>query len=460
MVMLSTDVSYNKRLAQCICAIVWCLFSGGPIFGFAALKPILIKEHVYENLCDFNTSNVTSGSAKCSKQDLKLNMIFTVAAVLTNISALPIGRVLDVYGPKVCGLIGATFLYIASFTFIYSNQLEYYIDPYMIGYSCLALGGPFAFISSFQLSNSFPQKSGTILAVITGAFDASSALFLVYQLIYNKLGSFELREFFAIYLIVPTFITMTQLTIMPNESYTTSIEVNESTPLRRNSMGEAIRHTYDDENIVEHSGVFGILHGLTSKQQILTYWFLLICLFSTIQMLRINYFVATIGSQYQYIFNDTKIAESINKFFDLALPLGGIISIPFIGIFLDNCSTVLVLSGLLTISILIGVFGLFANFSIAILGVCLFVCYRPLFYTTISDVCAKVFGFETFGTVYGLIICFSGIINYGQSYLDELTHTYFKMNPIPINLILIGISLIIGLITVIYIDYQAKLYRK
>ncbi|KAK6866652.1 Protein FMP42, partial [Candida tropicalis] len=65
-----------------------------------------------------------------------------------------------------------------------------------------------------------------------------------------------------------------------------------------------------------------------------TWWFVLTTLFSIIMMLRINYFVATIGTQYQYIFGSIEISDSLNKFFDIALPLGGIVSVPFIGLFL------------------------------------------------------------------------------------------------------------------------------
>ncbi|KAI5964241.1 uncharacterized protein KGF55_002183 [Candida pseudojiufengensis] len=519
--MISTDVSTSKRLTQVICAIIWCLFSAGVIFGFSALKVVLIKEKVYEHLCDFHTTTTSTIIttlendddeiiAKCTLQDLKLNKIFTIAAVITNVSALLIGYILDNYGPKICGFIGALFLYFGSFIFIYSTSLNnlVWFDPYIIGYSCLALGGPFLFISSFSLSNAFPKYSGTILALLTGAFDSSSALFLIYQKFYFKFNeSFNLSNFFKIYLIVPVFITIIQIILMPWESYQTSsndlLEIdendlrnpveatplviennenhNESTPLisnhnptpdnldlrRRDSVGDALKQPYinereeDDSKYELHtSGIFGILHGYSSQYQIKTYWFLLICLFSTIQMLRINYFVATIGSQYQYIFNSYKLTKSLNSIFDIALPLGGVLSIPFIGLLLDNFSSIFVLNILVGISLLIGILGLISNYYLAILGVCLFVGYRPFFYTVISDLCAKIFGFETFGTVYGLIMCISGIINYGQIYLDFLTHTYFKMNPLPINLFLIGVFIIISLITLVYVHVQGKEYLK
>lgn len=425
----------------------------------------------------------TSTTAKCTDQDLKLNMMFTVGAMLTNVSALAIGRVLDVYGPKVCGLIGAFFLYVACFIFIYAKSLEgTIIDPYLIGYALLALGGPFAYISSFQLSNSFPKKSGLILALITGAFDASSAVFLIYKLVYQKThGSFTLDKFFKLYLLVPLFITVVQLSIMPTTSYSTDSDLciddepetpegssapTEQAPLlstRRDSIGDALKQPYAEEGeqtLIENSGgVFGILHGHSAEYQLKTPWFYLACMFATICMMRLNYFVATVASQYTYLLGSVTEAERLNKIFDILLPLGGVISIPFVGMFIDNCSTVVVLGGTLGISLAIGILGLFGYFWTGLANVALFVAYRPLFYTFVSDFCAKVFGFETFGTVYGAIICISGVFNILQSYFDKLTHTTFKMNPVPINAILVSLTAVIGVVTVVYVKVQAAAYN-
>lgn len=524
--MLYNETSTSRRVLQCACAIFWCLLSGGPIFGFAALKPVLVKEGVYEAICDikvtaeesiftsepqpsfvnmllgkaFSIAESDDSVAKCTAQDLKLNMMFTVGAVVTNVSALVIGRTLDRYGPKVCGLVGAFFLYMACIIFIFAENISAssvgaVFDPYLIGYASMALGGPFAYISSFQLSNSFPKKSGSVLALLTGAFDASSAVFLIYRIFYNKTeGKFTLVTFFKMYLIVPVFITVAQVFVMEWDSYKTPPDttlcvddvpeaiapstshgshhetdalLGDEPPVvhrRRDSLGDALKQPYADEGedtLVKNSGgVFGILHGYSAQYQMKTPWFFLMCLFATIQMLRLNYFVATINTQYTYLFHSLTAAESLTKFFDLALPLGGVISIPFVGLFLDYCSTVTVLNGLLAISLVIGVLGLFGNYVLGIINVCIFVAYRPFFYTAVSDFCAKVFGFDTFGTVYGAIICTSGVFNFFQSSLDKLTHNTFNMNPIPINVILVIVTVFIGGTTVTYVKVQAKLYSQ
>jgi MFS family permease len=345
--------------------------------------------------------------------------MFTIAAVSTNVVALPVGTILDRYGPRVSGIIGSISITIGSLLFAFAAELPF--DAYIPGYLFLALGGPFVFISSFQLSNAFPQYSGLILALLTGAFDTSSAIFLAYRLIYQATeGAFTPKKFFLIYLVVPVYILLVQVFFMPSTSYKTVGElvtqveeisvmhdsdddvadqdtiqqlrndrrahrdsiVSEITDLLGTKDGAT--QAKEEEKKKNTSGVWGALHGRTAAQQIRSPWFILIALFTILQMTRINYFVATIRSQYTYLFHDYAKAIEINNFFDVALPLGGVISVPFIGLVLDNTSTTFVLSLLVTIATTIGVLGVIPETWAAYANVCLFVIYRPFYYTAVS----------------------------------------------------------------------------
>lgn len=429
--------------------------------------------------------------------------MFTVAAVGTNVAALPVGAILDHYGPRICGLIGSVLLFAGALVLAHATSLPF--DGFMLGYLLLALGGPFTFISSFQLSNAFPRHSGLILALLTGAFDASSALFLVYRLVYEASGKvFGLRRFFLAYLIVPVAIAATQLLLMPKSSYKTVGElvdladgaantrpprapasrlrddqVDEHTALLQEEGIESWQHrdtvVADVESILgsvtggeqleaeerknQTSGVWGVMHDKTVAQQLLSPWWILICLFTVVQMTRINYFVATIRPQYEALLGDESRAVEINNFFDAALPAGGLLSIPFIGLALDRTSTTVVLAALVSIATVIGVLGVLPYAWAAYANVVLFVLYRPFYYTAVSDYSAKVFGFRTFGTVYGLIICLSGLLNLSQSALDVLFHTTFKGDPVPVNLMLLFAGLIIGSVLVGYVSVQARKRR-
>ncbi|KAL8713228.1 MAG: hypothetical protein Q9220_002749 [cf. Caloplaca sp. 1 TL-2023] len=491
------EVSKSRRLVQVATAVVYCLFAAGVVFGYAALKPVLLNEGVYRDECpEFKTS----ADKPCYEQEIRLNFMFTTAAVATNVCALPVGTILDRFGPRVCGLIGSLFLTIGALFFAFASQASF--DGYIPGYLFLALGGPFVFISSFQLSNTFPRHSGLILALLTGAFDSSSAIFLFYRLIYNASHqTFTPQKFFLVYLIIPVLILIAQLTVMPRNSYKTVGElithaedpshdthprdahiqdesrlasirdqrrahresvVSEITSLLgRKGEEEADPTTQQAEDRKKDiSGVWGALHGRSALQQVRSPWFILIALFTVLQMTRINYFVATIRSQYTYLLRSAVAAEHVNNVFDVALPVGGVIAIPFIGLVLDNTSTLFVLSLLVATATLIGILGVLPYMWAAYLNILLFVLYRPLYYTAVSDYAAKVFGFHTFGKVYGLIICLAGILNFSQSGLDALTHVRFGGDPRPVNWALLAAVAGVGTGLCAFVGWKVRGLRR
>ena len=370
----------------------------------------------------------------------------------------------------------------------FAKQLPF--DAYVPGYLFLALGGPFVFISSFQLSNTFPQNSGLILALLTGAFDSSSAIFLFYRLGYSaSRGGFSLQQFFLTYLVVPVFITVAQILIMPANSYKTVGELftqNENstntsdTPevdgedreqyrKHRESVASEMtsllgksrnKQQQQEEKKKKISGVWGVLHGRSALQQILTPWFWLVALFTVVQMTRINYFVATVATQYEYMLHSNGLAEHVNHVFDVALPVGGVLSVPFIGIILDSTSTPFTLGLLVSVASTIGILGCLPYLWAAYANIVLFVLYRPLYYTAVSDYAGKVFGFQTFGKVYGLIICMAGLLNFSQAGLDALTHKTFNRDPLPVNLILLFIALLVGLALVGFVYWKSRVLRR
>lgn len=434
--------------------------------------------------------------------------MFTIAAVVTNVSALPVGTILDAYGPRVCGIIGSICLAIGAVLFGTASKLPF--DGYIPGYLFLALGGPFVFISSFQLSNTFPTRSGLILSMLTGAFDASSALFLLFRLLSEHThGLVSINNFFAVYLIVPVFIIAAQIFIMPPTSYKTAGElVQQAKAQVADEIHDRIDDTADDrtegerqrmhrrlhrQSIISHiqdllddgtasvisghtindavfhtnidtsldinttrgthgtttphphtpqqqpttpnptpGGIWGVLHGRSALYQLRTPWFTLITAFTVLMMLRINYFVATLRSQYTYLLS-AETAAQINTIFDILLPVGGLVSVPFIGTFLDIFQTRTVLLILVVSATVIGVLGCIPHPAAAYGNIILFVLYRPFYYTAVSDYAAKVFGFATFGKVYGLIICLAGVGNFAQAGLDALTLKIWRGNPVPVN---------------------------
>jgi hypothetical protein len=101
-------------------------------------------------------------------------------------------------------------------------------DGYMIGNILLALGGSLIFVPSFAIANAFPKHSGTIVALVTGAFDASAAVFLFYRLAYEATdGAFSPQKFFYGYTVVPALIFIAQFTLMNGDGYTSVPQIEE-----------------------------------------------------------------------------------------------------------------------------------------------------------------------------------------------------------------------------------------
>jgi hypothetical protein len=299
-------------------------------------------------------------------------------------------------------------------------------DGYLIGNLSLALGGAFIFVPSFQMANAFPKYSGTIVALITGSFDASAAVFLFYRMAYDATDHvFTPDKFFLFYTVIPILIFLSQITFLPSQSYDTvpllekKIEKahdatrdvhssdeeissddevdrlrHERSNHRKNKIqkldeligdeGERQERAGREEERIAKSAVWGALHGEPAYKQMFTPWFILITLLTVLQMLRMNYFIATIRSQYEFMLGSEALAATINHLFDVALPVGGVICTPFIGLFLDNLSVPMVLAVIVSLITLTGLLNSLPFLWAAYLTIGIFVILRPLYYSAMS----------------------------------------------------------------------------
>ncbi|KAM0329267.1 hypothetical protein ACHAQA_004571 [Verticillium albo-atrum] len=497
-------VSDLKRFVQVATAIVTCWLASGIVFGFAALKPVLIAEGVYSELCPANDRPFTEDDGvivPCAEQDIRLNLFFVVASITTNVASLFCGAALDRYGRRFCWNIGAVFFAFGCVLMGYSFYIPEF-DAYLLGNFCLGVGGAFVFVPSFQLSNAFPQYSGVVVALVTGAFDASAAVFLFYRMAYDATGgNFSLEKFFFGYLIVPVLILVAEYTYMPEHAYHSVPELEEKIGRAEDNMRDV--HTSDDdiasdgeryhvrslraerrrarldaivdltgdaevreervkvkEERLEASGVWGVLHGLPAHQQMLTPWFILILLLTVHQMLRMNYLIATIRAQYRFMLGSDELAESINHFFDAALPIGGVAATPFIAVLLNNASVPVTFSILTVLVIIVAVLNCIPQLWAGYAMIVAFVIFRPLYYSAISDYATKVFGFATFGRIYGALVCISGIISFAQSGLDAWTHGPLHGNPVPVNIVMGASGTVLGIALVLFVAIQVGLHNE
>lgn len=59
----------NVFLVQVAVAVVYCLFSAGVVFGYAAIKPVFVKEGVYSESC--SSEAFISSERTCYQQEIR-----------------------------------------------------------------------------------------------------------------------------------------------------------------------------------------------------------------------------------------------------------------------------------------------------------------------------------------------------------------------------------------------------
>ena len=172
-------------------------------------------------------------------------------------------------------------------------------------------------------------------------------------------------------------------------------------------------------------------------------------------MLRFNFYIASVDDQLnQYV---PEYASDLKRLYDYMLPLGGIVAVAPIGWLLDSFAIHVSFILLFVMGLAFGLLSLVPTFWAQITAISIFVVLRPMFYTCASEFVARVFGFATFGKVYGLITLTSGLFNFVQTWLLELTRSQLDHN---FNIVNIGLTVTVILFASLFPTYITVKYFK
>lgn len=171
---------------------------------------------------------------------------------------------LDRFGPRVCNFVGCLCLVVGSLLMYFAFKITEF-DGYVLGNFFLSLGGTCIFVPAFQIANAFPKKSGVIVALVTGAFDASAAVFLFYRIAYEATNrAIRPEYFFLCYLAVPIAIFLAQIFLLPTKPYKTVFQLEEKIQAARDPS----RDIHDsDEEISDDNEVASIRAARRKKRQ-------------------------------------------------------------------------------------------------------------------------------------------------------------------------------------------------
>lgn len=319
--------------------LVECLCFAGAVFGWASLVFVLKSEGYFSTLCVNATGINGTQTLDCRGQDEQFSLVFTIASFMNNFLTLPNGFLFDRFGTTVARLFGI-FLYtmgtvmVAISTAAFSNLL-------FPALSLLAVGGILFLMTNMQVGNLFGAHRSTVITLYNGAFDSSSALFLIIKLLHEAgvslYASFLFLSSCSVIHLLRTFFLLPRKFIpypLP-EHYTYGITCGKSNTLKLeqapengNAQGSTEETPLDKNNPVKQVKSF--------RECLLSRFFVWHLLWLSVMQLRHYLFIGTLNPMLQRLTagEPSLVSKYINAF--AITQLCGVLCAPWNGLIMDR----------------------------------------------------------------------------------------------------------------------------
>lgn len=185
--------SYRRRWWMAVTAIVENLLCSAVLLGWGSLLIMLKNEGFYSHVCIENETSLSNHSsteraeyASCVEQEEILNLGFTIGSFLLSAATLPLGILMDKYGPRPIRLIGSScFAASCAMVAIATYKPEVLSVLIFFAVSFNGFGGICLTFTSLTLPNMFGNIRSTILSLMIGSYASSAVTFPGVKLIYD-----------------------------------------------------------------------------------------------------------------------------------------------------------------------------------------------------------------------------------------------------------------------------------